>query len=164
MAEFNVGFIGLGIMGESMCANIIKNGYPTWVYDIAPEQVQKMVDLGANACESLEEITLNVSHIIIMVPANEHVIRVIDGLLPTLHEGTIVIDMSTISPTVSRQLAQKVKAAGSCMMDAPVVKSKDAAIKGELGILIGGDAEILEQIRPLLLCMGQKIVHLGQNG
>ena len=52
MAEFNVGFIGLGIMGESMCANIIKNGYPTWVYNIAPEQVQKMVNLGANACES----------------------------------------------------------------------------------------------------------------
>ena len=164
MAEMKIGFIGLGIMGESMCENIINKGYPTWVYDINTQQVEKMVKLGAKACQNLEEIARSTTHIITMVPANEHITQVIEGLLPVLKKGTVIIDMSTVAPSVSRTLAEKVKKRGSVMLDAPVVKSKAAAIKGELGILVGGDGKVLEEIKPLLLCMGKEVIYLGPNG
>ncbi|HME50809.1 MAG TPA: NAD(P)-dependent oxidoreductase [Candidatus Lokiarchaeia archaeon] len=161
---FKVGFIGLGIMGEPMATNIIKNGHETWVYDIDPAQVEKLAELGGNPCESVADVAGKASHIIIMVPNSEHVRDVIEQLLPVLKKGTVIIDMSTISPAVSRELAASVKEKGSMMLDAPVVKSKAAAISGDLGILVGGDKKTYEKIIPLLKCMGKNIIHMGPNG
>lgn len=165
MVDFKIGFIGLGIMGESMCENIIKKGnYPTWVFDLSNAQVEKMVAIGAKACKSSKEIAENTNVIIMMVPTSDNSREVITGLLPNLKKNTIIIDMSSIAPSVSKELAEKVKATGSIMIDAPVVKSKAAAIKGELGILVGGDAEIIEKVKPILLCMGKEVINLGTNG
>jgi 3-hydroxyisobutyrate dehydrogenase-like beta-hydroxyacid dehydrogenase len=161
---FTVGFIGLGIMGESMAENIIKNGNETWVYDINPAQVDKLAELGGLPCESVAEVGEKASCIIIMVPNSEHVREVIGQLLPGMKKGKIIVDMSTISPAVSRELAASVKARGGVMLDAPVVKSKAAAISGDLGILVGGDMQTFEKIIPLLKCMGKNIVHMGPNG
>jgi 3-hydroxyisobutyrate dehydrogenase len=162
--EFKIGFIGLGIMGESMAENIIKNGYETYVYDINQEQVDKLAALGGNPCGSIAEVAENATHVIIMVPSNPHVRDVIGQLLPAMKPGTIVIDMSTISPIVSLDLATQVKARGCIMIDAPVVKSKAAALSGDLGILVGGDEEVYEQVIPLLQCMGKNIIYMGSNG
>lgn len=156
---FKVGFIGLGIMGESMAENIIKKGHETWVYDINQAQVEKLAAIGGNPCESVTDVGEKASCIIIMVPNSEHVRDVIEQLLPILKKGMIIIDMSTISPSVSR-----VKEKGCTMLDAPVVKSKVAAISGELGILVGGDKKVYEKIIPLLQCMGKNIIHMGSNG
>jgi 3-hydroxyisobutyrate dehydrogenase-like beta-hydroxyacid dehydrogenase len=160
----NVGFIGLGIMGESMCENILKRNFPTWVYDIDPTKMQKMKDLGASPCKSVADIADHANYIIIMVPNSIHVEDVINKLLPKLKPGMVIIDMSTISPTVSKRLAEQVKTRGAEMLDAPVVKSKAAAISGELGILVGGNKQIFESVKPLLECMGKNIIHLGPNG
>ncbi len=152
-------------MGESMCANLIKaNLGPVWAYDVVPEKAQQMLALGAKAATSPEEVADNANVIVIMVPNSQHVEAVVGGLLPKLKKGTIVVDMSTISPNVSRALAQKIKAAGCQMIDAPVVKSKAAAEAGDLGILVGGDAEVLDRVKPLLEKMGSQIIHLGPNG
>lgn len=159
-----IGFIGLGTMGESMCANILKAGFTVWVYDVKQEQIDKLTKLGAHPVGSLEEIAKQACYIITMVPTSKDVQAVIEGLFPHLREGTTIVEMSTISPVVSVELAQRVKAVGSVMIDAPVVKSKAAAEKGELGILVGGPMEVLDDIRPLLDCMGQEIIHLGNNG
>lgn len=161
----NIGFIGLGIMGESMCENIIKKRKePVWVFDLNNDQVKKLVGLGAKAAESVRQIGEKCDYIIIMVPTGKNVTDVIENLLPVLKEGKIVIDMSTIEPMVSVVLAQKVRATGADMVDAPVVKSKDAAIAGELGIYVGGKAESYKAVKDILLCMGSNIIHMGENG
>ncbi len=164
MSNFKIGFIGAGKMGAPMCTNIIKKGnYPVWVYR---GRVDEIAALGGIKCNSLEEITKNCNVIISVVPGNNEVKEVVDGLLPYIKKGTIYIDMSTISPDTSKKLAEKVKSAGCVMMDIPVVKSEGAAIAGNLGIYVGGDHKTYEKIRPILECMGkpEEIIYYGTNG
>jgi 3-hydroxyisobutyrate dehydrogenase len=167
MDSFRIGFIGLGTMGESMCENIIKkSGSKVWLYDVNRAQVEKLTKLGGSPCKNIKELAENCNLIISMVPTNENVKEVVDGILPHIKKGTIYVDMSTISPDVSKELAKKVKNSGSVMMDVPVVKSKAAAIAGNLGIYVGGDEETYKKIRPILECMGkpEEIIYFGENG
>ncbi|MCB1157857.1 MAG: NAD(P)-dependent oxidoreductase [Leptospiraceae bacterium] len=160
-----IGFIGLGIMGESMCDRIIQVGkFPCSVFDVDPAKVEKLVEKGGIKAESISDIANFATHIILMVPNDESVRSVFNSLLPVVKPGTTIIDMSTISPNTSRELALKVQEKGCTMYDAPVVKSKPAAISGDLGIYVGGDKEGLDDIRPILECMGKNIIHLGENG
>ena len=160
-----IGFIGLGIMGESMCQRVIEVGkYPTCAYDVDSVKIEKLVNIGAEKAESIKDVATFASHIIIMVPNDDCVKSVINELLPHLTAGITVIDMSTISPTVSKEMAKKVESAGSKMYDAPVVKSKPAAISGDLGIYVGGDKSGLNEITPILKCMGKNVIYLGENG
>lgn len=160
-----IGFIGLGIMGESMCENVLKKSdAEVYVYDISKEKVNKLVELGAIGAESAKEIGETCERIITMVPKSEHVQMVIDELFPVIKTGTILIEMSTIDPKVSRKLAKKVAEKGAYMIDAPVVKSKPAAIAGELGIYVGGNKEAFETVKPILQFMGKDIIRMGDNG
>ncbi|WDC85309.1 NAD(P)-dependent oxidoreductase [Caloramator sp. mosi_1] len=99
-----------------------------------------------------------------MVPKSEHVKSVAKELIPYLKEGQIWVDMSTIEPQVSKMLSEEIRQTGAIMLDAPVVKSKAAAISGTLGIYVGGDKEAYEKVKPYLECMGSNIIHLGENG
>lgn len=160
-----IGFIGLGIMGESMCENVIKkSGVKVYVYDVCKEKVDKLVGIGAIGATSVKEIGETCDRIITMVPKSEHVQAVMNELLPAIKEGTILIEMSTIDPKVSRELAEKVLEKGCYMVDAPVVKSKPAAIAGELGVYVGGRQEIFEAVEPILKFMGKDIIRMGDNG
>ena len=160
-----IGFVGLGIMGESMCDNIVrKHDDRVYVYDLNKEKVEKLSALGAVACSSSKEVAENVDVFITMVPRSEHSMAVYKEILPVLHEGQICIDMSTIDPSVSVNISQMVKKTGAQFLDAPVVKSKPAAIAGKLGIYVGGDESAYERIRPILLYMGENVIRLGDNG
>lgn len=160
-----VGFIGLGIMGESMCENIVKKtDSKVLVYDISIEKVEKLVAIGAAGAASVKEVGESCDRIVTMVPKSEHVQAVIEELIPFIKPGTIIIEMSTIDPAVSRELAKALKERGCQMVDAPVVKSKTAAIAGELGIYVGGTSEVYEIVKPILECMGNNIIHMGDNG
>ncbi len=161
-----IGFIGLGLMGESMSENIIKkcSQDEVYVYDINEEKINQLVDCGAKGAESIAQIGEVCDVIISMVPKSEHVVSVYNELLSTVKEGKIYIDMSTISPKISRELSKKVKALGGVMLDAPVVKSKPAAISGTLGIYVGGDEKAYQKVKSILGCMGNNIIHLGENG
>ncbi|WP_461204792.1 NAD(P)-dependent oxidoreductase [Clostridium sp. DL1XJH146] len=160
-----VGFIGLGIMGESMSENIVKkSSLEVWVFDFVDEKVKQLEKIGAIAAKSSEEIAENCDVIITMVPKDEHVKAVYDVLLSKVREGTILIDMSTITPSTSVSIAKEAKEKGCVMIDAPVVKSKPAAIEGKLGIYVGGDRETFEEVKPILSCMGNNIIHMGDNG
>ncbi len=160
-----IGFIGLGIMGESMCENIVKKHNDTvFCSDLNKAQVEKLVSLGAEGCESNIEVAQKADVIITMVPKSEHVKAVYTELLPYITEGMICIDMSTIDPSVSCECAAMIKAKGAQFADAPVVKSKPAAIAGELGILVGCDESLYEVIKPILAYMGCNIIHMGENG
>ena len=160
-----IGFIGLGIMGESMCANIVKkHGDTVYCSDINREQVAKLEALGAVGCADNKEVAQKSDVIISMVPKSEHVKAIYDEILPSIDESKICIDMSTIDPSVSVEVSKLVKAKGARFADAPVVKSKPAAIAGELGILVGCDEDLFETIRPILAYMGCNIIRMGDNG
>lgn len=160
-----IGFIGLGIMGESMCENIVKkSGEDVYVYDVDPAKIKQLTSLGAKATASIAEVAQKANIIFIMVPKSEHVKQVVTEITKTIKPKTIIVDMSTISPKVSISLAEAVKAKGGIMLDAPVVKSKPAAIAGQLGIYVGGDKKTYEKIKPLLAYMGSNIIHMGANG
>lgn len=161
-----IGFIGLGIMGESMCENIVKKckDDDVYVYDLNKDKINQLIDCGAKGAKSINHIGEICDVIISMVPKSEHVISVYDELLPTVKEGKVYIDMSTISPKVSKELSVKVRELGAVMLDAPVVKSKPAAISGTLGIYVGGDKKTYEEVKSILECMGSNIIHMGDNG
>jgi 3-hydroxyisobutyrate dehydrogenase len=160
-----IGFIGLGIMGESMSANIVKkHNEPVYVSDLNKSQVEKLASLGAVPCENNIEVAKNADVIITMVPKSEHVKGVYTELLPYIDSSKICIDMSTIDPSVSVEVSEMIKAKGAQFADAPVVKSKPAAIAGELGILVGCDEELYGTIYPILHYMGCNVIRMGENG
>ena len=162
-----IAFIGLGIMGEAMCENILKKHDDTvYVYDVLPEKAQPLAQTGAVVCAGAAEAAQNADVIFSMVPKSEHSRQVYSGLLAAgvLTPGKICVDMSTIDPAVSRELAALVKQAGAQFLDAPVVKSRPAAEAGKLGIYVGGDEEAFGTVLPLLRYMGENVVRMGENG
>lgn len=161
----NIGFIGLGIMGESMCENIIKkHDGDVYCFDLNSSKVEKLASLGAIACDSSAQVAKKSDIIISMVPKSQHVKAVYEEVLPFIESGKICIDMSTIDPSVSVEIANRVKSKGGQFADAPVVKSKPAAIAGTLGILVGCDEELYPVIEPILKYMGQNVIRMGDNG
>lgn len=160
-----IGFIGLGIMGESMCENIIKkHDDAVYVFDFVEEKVKKLEAAGAVACGSSKEVAKHADVIISMVPKSEHSRSVYNEILPVLNDTKTCIDMSTIDPSVSVEISEMVKQTGAQFIDAPVVKSKPAAIAGKLGIYVGGDEAVYEAMRPILLYMGENVIRMGENG
>ncbi|MCH5189484.1 MAG: NAD(P)-dependent oxidoreductase [Oscillospiraceae bacterium] len=160
-----IGFIGLGIMGESMCENIVKkHNDKVFVSDKVRAQVEKLASFGAIPCDNNTEVAKNADVIITMVPKSEHVKEVYTEILPVIDSTKICIDMSTIDPAVSVECANMIKAKGAQFADCPVVKSKPAAIDGTLGILIGADEELVPVIKPILAYMGSNIKYMGGNG
>lgn len=160
-----IGFIGIGIMGMPMSRNLLtKSGVPLVVFDLNKEAVAQMTALGAASCESAADVAKECGIVFTMLPRNEHVDSVYSRLLPVAAPGQIFVDMSTISPDVSRKWAKAMEEKGALMLDAPVVKSRPAAEAGTLGIYVGGDRGAYEKILPLLSCMGSKILYLGDNG
>lgn len=160
-----IGFVGLGIMGESMCENIVKkHDDDVYVFDFVQAQVDKLVAVGAKACTSSREVAENVDVFISMVPKSEHSRAVYEEVVTVAREGLTCIDMSTIDPSVSVEISKMIKAKGAQFIDAPVVKSKPAAIAGKLGIYVGGDEATFEAMKPILLYMGENVIRMGDNG
>lgn len=160
-----IGFIGLGIMGESMCENIVKKHDDTvYAFDFVEEKVKLLESKGAVACKDSRELAEKSDVIVSMVPKSEHSKAVYTGILDLLNESKICIDMSTIDPSVSVEISEMVKKTGAAFIDAPVVKSKPAAIAGTLGIYVGGDEKTYEAMRPILLYMGENVIRMGDNG
>ena len=160
-----IGFIGLGIMGESMCENIIKKHDDTvYCFDFVKEKVDLLASKGAVACENSVELAKNSDVIISMVPKSEHSRSVYEGILSELNDTKFCIDMSTIDPSVSVEISEMVKKTGAHFIDAPVVKSKPAAIAGKLGIYVGGSQEDYEKALPILKYMGENVIRMGDNG
>ena len=166
-----IGFIGLGIMGMPMFLNIAKkHDDAVFCTDIVQENAKKAAEearhLGADAsfCPDNLSLAKNADIIISMVPKSEDSKKVYLGILPALRSGKICIDMSTIDPAVSQEIAGFVKETGAEFADAPVVKSRAAAEAGNLGIYVGASEELYERILPVLSYMGSTVLYLGPNG
>ncbi|MDH5395106.1 MAG: 2-hydroxy-3-oxopropionate reductase [Gammaproteobacteria bacterium] len=163
----NIGFIGLGIMGRPMAANLLNAGHTLWVHARRPAMMKELTDLGATACDTSKEVASNSDIIFICVSDShdvDHVILGNNGVIEGASKDNIVVDMSTISPSVTRSIATTLKNKNIHMLDAPVSGGEQGAISGTLSIMVGGNKNIFERVVPLFEVMGKNIVHIGDNG
>ena len=162
-----VGFIGLGVMGSQMVDRLLSKGHTVTGYNRTREKAEWLVKKGMRWADSARAVTSASDYTFAMV-TNAAAIQAItegpEGLLSGLSTGKIFIDMSTVSPTVSRALAAKVRDAGADMVDAPVSGSVITLQQGKLSVMVGGRAETFEKIKLLLLDIGPKVSHVGDNG
>ncbi len=166
MAE-QVGFIGLGTMGIPMVLNLVKAGFDICVFNRTPSKVQRAVNGGARAAASPMEVASTSTVIISIVsdtPDVESIILGGDGVIEGIKPGSVVIDMSTISPEATRKIALRLGQKRCHMLDAPVSGGEQGAIDGTLSIMVGGDGDVLERCRPILEAVGKSIVHVGPSG
>ncbi len=166
MAEM-VGFIGLGIMGKPMAKNLMKAGFPLVVHNRTASKAEELVRDGAVAAATPREVADRCGIVITMLPDSPDVEEVVageGGVLEGLRAGALLIDMSTISPVVTRQLAERVVAKGAAMLDAPVSGGDVGAIQGTLSIMVGGAEPDFERAAPVFAAMGKTVVHVGGNG
>lgn len=163
-----IGFIGLGIMGKHMARNLIKSGHELIVYDVNKDNVDSVVQSGALAAFSSKELAAQCPLIITMLPNSPHVKSVVlgpDGVLEGAAVGTVLIDMSSIAPKASQEIALACQAKGVKMIDAPVSGGEPKAIDGSLSIMVGGDRAVFEQFKEdVLLKMGASAVYCGDIG
>ena len=162
-----IGFIGLGIMGKPMSKNLIKAGYPLVVYDINREPLFELVSAGAEEGLSPRDVAQKSSIIITMLPNSPHVKEVVlgpNGVLEGASSGSILIDMSSISPIAAREIAEKAQEKGVTMLDAPVSGGEPKAVNATLFIMAGGPEEAFEKVKEILLTMGSSAVLVGDIG
>jgi 2-hydroxy-3-oxopropionate reductase len=165
--SIKVGFIGPGIMGRPMALNLMKGGHKLWVYARRPEAMQALVAAGATACASSAEVAKHADVIFTMVsdtPDVESVIFGETGVAKHARSGSVIVDMSTISPTATKVFAERLAKQNIEMLDAPVSGGETGAINGTLSIMVGGKTKVFERVKPLFECMGKNIVHIGDNG
>ncbi len=168
MESKRIGFIGLGIMGKPMAKNLLKAGYGLIVYDIVQEAIKELVSFGAEAAASPREVAQRCEGIVItMLPNSPHVKEVMfgeDGVLKGARPGTIVADMSSISPIAAGEIADEAQKCGVSYLDCPVSGGEPKAIDGTLAIMVGGNPEDFEKIKDMLLVMGASAVLIGKVG
>ena len=159
-----IGFIGLGIMGRPMSKRLLEAEYPLVVYDIVPAAVEEVVAAGAKAGTSVKDVAQQGDVVITMLPDSPDVESVAfgpDGVIENIRSGCTYIDMSTISPTVSEQIAKEAKPKGIKVLDAPVSGGDVGAINGTLSIMVGGDQETFDDVLEIFEVMGKKIILVG---
>ncbi len=163
-----IGFIGLGIMGVPMVANLLRAGYVTTVWNRSQAGIDACTALGAAAARSPRAVAEASDVLITIVTDSADVQSVLvereDAAIGGLAAGSVVIDMSTISPSVTRVLAAQLADRDVAMLDAPVSGGDSGAKAGTLSIMVGGDAAVLERCRPVLESMGSTITHCGPAG
>ena len=162
-----IGFIGLGIMGKPMVKNLLKAGHEVVAFDLNKASVEEVVAAGAVAGSSASDVASRVPLVITMLPNSPHVKAVVtgeNGVLSGAKEGTILIDMSSIAPLASQEVEKACSAKKVRMLDAPVSGGEPKAVDGTLAIMVGGDRDLFEEVRDLLLVMGATAVHCGSIG
>jgi len=162
-----IGFIGLGIMGMPMARNLLKAGFDVGVYNRTTSRAETLAGEGACRFNSPRELAAVYPVIITIVsdtPDVEAVILGENGVIEGIKPGSVVIDMSTISPQATREMARRLKDKGAAMLDAPVSGGDIGAQNGTLSIMVGGEECDFERCRPVFEAMGKNIVHVGPNG
>ncbi len=162
-----IGFMGLGIMGGAMAANIHRAGFPLMVYNRSADKTRKFAGLGVGVASSPKSLAHATDVIILMVTGPEAIDSLLfgpDGAAASLNDRKILINMSSVSPAYTRSLAQKLAPTGAAFVDAPVSGTKKPAEEGTLLILAGGDQEKVREVTPILEAMGKKVIYCGEAG
>jgi 2-hydroxy-3-oxopropionate reductase len=162
-----IGFIGLGVMGAPMAANLVDAGYEVVGYNRSKAPVERLVEAGGTAADSVTDATTDADVVITMLPAGPEVRDIVlgeGGVLESAKPGLVLVDMSTIEPDTSIAVAQAAREKDVRVLDAPVSGGEQGAIEGVLSIMVGGDADTFETARPVLEVLGKTIVHVGPHG
>lgn len=162
-----IGFIGLGIMGKPMCKNLIRAGYKLIVTDHNKETSREFKILGADVIPSNKEIAEKSDIVITMLPDSPQVKDVIlgeNGVIEGAHKGLVLIDMSSISPIVSKKICEKLEEKGADMLDAPVSGGEPKAIDGSLSVMAGGKKEVFDKCYSILKAMAASVIRVGEIG
>lgn len=162
-----VGFIGLGVMGRAMVANLLRAGHEVTVWARRPASMQPLLDQGARAAGSPADCARGMDAVITIVTTGDDVRQVVlgrDGVIEGAQPGCVLIDHSTIPPSVARAIAGALKENGVDMLDAPVSGGERGAIEASLAIMAGGEAAVFERMKPLLSAVGRTLVHVGPSG
>jgi 3-hydroxyisobutyrate dehydrogenase-like beta-hydroxyacid dehydrogenase len=166
MTGITVGFIGTGAMGEHMCRNIaLRSDNPVIAFDLSAEPLDRLAEHGVTRAQSAKDLARKADVVILSLPGGPEVEGIAtDALLGATREGWTVIDMSTTPVKTTRAVAALFEAKGVRYLDAPVARTQQAAIDGNLSIMVGGDSTVLEEFREVLLCMGPDVTHCGPVG
>lgn len=167
MAQEKIGFIGLGIMGRGMARNLLKGGFEVCVWNRTASRMQSLVEAGATAGANPADVAAKSDIIITCVSDTPDVKAVIlgdNGVIHGAKAGSLVIDMSTISPQITVKIAEKLAEKKVLMLDAPISGGSEGAERGTLSIMIGGDAAQVERAMPAFQAMGKAITHVGGQG
>ncbi|MBC7238212.1 MAG: NAD(P)-dependent oxidoreductase, partial [Chloroflexi bacterium] len=166
MESKTIGFIGLGIMGTPMAGHLLKAGHKVVCYDVVPAAMENLVKQGAVAASSSKEVAARSEVVISMVPDSPDVEKVYlseDGVLAGVKEGTLLIDMSTISPVTAKRVAEEAAKKGCPMLDAPVSGGEVGAKEARLSIMVGGDEKVFEEALPIFKLLGNA-TYCGPSG
>jgi 3-hydroxyisobutyrate dehydrogenase len=159
--------IGLGTMGGRMAARLLEAGWELAVYDVSPDAMRPLVDRGARPAGSARDAARDMPFVVTMLPNSDNVWAATvgpDGALTAMADGAILVDMSTIDPGTSREIAEQAAIRGVHMLDAPVSGSSAGAEEGTLTIMVGGSAGVMDAARPLLSVLGGRTVRCGASG
>lgn len=162
-----IGFIGLGVMGAPMAANLVRAGYEVTGYDVTPGSVEKLVRAGGKPADSIADATTGADVVITMLPDSPQVQEVVldpGGVIESAAGGLLLIDMSTIAPETSLAVSEAGQQKGVRVLDAPVSGGEQGAVEATLSIMVGGDEGVFEAARPILEKLGKTIVHVGGHG
>ena len=165
--KMKIGFIGLGIMGKPMSKNLVKAGHELVVCDFNKDAVAELVEMGAKQAANGAEVAKECDVIITMLPNSPHVRSVAlgeNGIVDGAHEGSVLIDMSSIDPTESKKIGEELAKKGIEMLDAPVSGGEPKAIDGTLSVMVGGKKDLFDKYYDMLMVMAGSVVYVGELG
>src|SRR6478609_8478151 len=163
----NLGYVGLGVMGSHMTERLLEKGHTVTGYNRTKSKAQWLIDKGMKWADSPRAVCSAADVVLSMVTNSQALSQIAEGpngMLEGLGPGKVWVDMSTVSPAVSRTLAGRVREKGADMVDAPVSGSVVTVQQGKLSVMVGGTTETFERIKPILLDLGPKVTHVGENG
>ena len=162
-----IGFIGLGVMGEPICRNLVKkSGVRVIAFDLAPEPLARLRTDGTDVAASVADVVGNSDVLFLCLPSARHVRAVFegDGILKNIRQGQIVVDLGTSSVSQTRAFAEQLQAKGASWADAPIARTRQAAQDGTLSVMVGATPELYAAIEPLIRCFATDVTHCGGTG
>jgi 3-hydroxyisobutyrate dehydrogenase-like beta-hydroxyacid dehydrogenase len=162
-----VGFVGLGNMGNPMALNVLRNGFPLTVFDLNPKAMQNVVDAGAKGASSAAGVLANCEVLLTCLPGTPEVEAFYlpeGGAMELAKAGTVIVDLSSVLPSTPRKLESRAKSRGLRFLEAPVSGGVAGAREATLAVMTGGDAPVLEHVKPILNSIGKNIYHIGGAG
>jgi len=168
MEQVTTGFIGLGVMGEPMCRNLrLRSGKRVLAFDLNSDPLQRLATEGVETAQSAGEVMRGCEVVFVSMPSGKELAALAhgaDGLLQHTRPGQVLVDLGTSPVSLTRELAAEFTSSGVAYLDAPVARTRQAAESGTLAVMVGGDATVLEAVRPLLACFASDITHCGGVG
>jgi 3-hydroxyisobutyrate dehydrogenase len=162
-----IGFIGLGVMGEPICRNLVrKSDAHVIAFDLAPEPLARLREQGGSVAHSVAEVVAGSDIVFLCLPSAKHVRSVFegDGILKNIRKGQIVVDLGTSSVALTRDFARQLQTRGAAWADAPIARTRQAALDGTLSVMVGATAELFGSIEPLIRCFATDVTHCGDVG